>query len=239
MNEKIRINEVAKMLGVSAQTLRNWDKSGKLQAERSSGKQRYYFLEDLKRFALDIQALGLAWAISSMPPELPSEHYCERSDRFTSRVARMGTELQTNHLSLELASLITLVASEIGDNSFAHNVGNWPDVPGIFFGYNEDKRVIVLADRGLGVRATLLRVRPDIKDDMEALKVAFTERISGRAPEQRGNGLKFVRNVAVENPVGVYLQSGTAFANIAKTKGSLEINLADRNIRGVIAKIVY
>jgi len=31
--------------------------------------------------------------------------------------------------------------------------------------------------------------------DMEAVETAFTKRISGRLSEQRGNGLKFVRNV--------------------------------------------
>ena len=45
----------------------------------------------------------------------------------------------------KLYSLITLVTGEIGDNSFAHNIGKWPDTAGIFFGYDLEKRVIVLS----------------------------------------------------------------------------------------------
>ena len=96
-----------------------------------------------------------------------------------------------------------------------------------------------MADRGLGIRATLLRVRPDLKDDINALMVAFTERVSGRAPEQRGNGLKFVHNVAIKYPLGVFLQSGTAIAEIAKEGGRFKVMLAERNMRGTLAKIIY
>src|SRR3989338_4382656 len=92
--KKVRIGEAARILNVSVQTLRNWEKSGKLLAERSKGKQRYYSLQNLHKLTLNLQMLGLAWAKSSSPPELPSEYYCERSDRFTSRVAKMGAELQ-------------------------------------------------------------------------------------------------------------------------------------------------
>src|SRR3989344_9338816 len=152
---KVRISEAARILGVSVPTLRNWEKSGKLLAERSAGNQRYYHLAELKKFAVDIEALGLVWATSAIPPELPSDYYCELPDRFTSRVTKMGMELQRDgRFSQALDSLITLVASEIGDNSFAHNVGNWPDTPGIFYAYDLRKRVIVIADRGRGVKAT-------------------------------------------------------------------------------------
>lgn len=130
-------------------------------------------------------------------------------------------------------------AGEIGNNSFDHNLGNWPDVPGIFFAYDLNKRVIILADRGVGIKSTLLRVRPDLKDDVEALTVAMTEIVSGRSPEQRGNGLKFVRNVASDNPIGISLQSGTALVTIEKENSKLNITLADRFVRGVLAKVEY
>lgn len=42
-----RIGEAAKYLGVSIWTLRRWDKSGKLKAVVSPGKQRRYKKEDL------------------------------------------------------------------------------------------------------------------------------------------------------------------------------------------------
>lgn len=241
MDKKVRITEAAKMLGVSAQTLRNWEKSGKLRAERSSGQQRYYSMEALKRFAVDIEALGLVWAMSAIPPELSSEQYCERPDRFTSRVAKMGAALQSDqHFSEELASLLTLIAGEIGDNSFAHNIGNWPDTPGIFYAYDLKKRVIVIADRGRGVRTTLKQVRPSLATDVEALTVAFTEVVSGRNPEKRGNGLKVVRNVIESKEIGLLFRSGIGVVNIpVKKPNTLRIGMADVNVRGTYSVILF
>ena len=76
IQKKIRIGEAAQILGVNIQTLRNWEKSGKLQAERSPGGQRYYVLHDIEQFKIDIKSLGWAWAISAQAPTLAPEHYC-------------------------------------------------------------------------------------------------------------------------------------------------------------------
>ena len=46
------------------------------------------------------------------------------------------------------------VAGEIGNNSFDHNLGNWADMIGIFFYYDEKTHTIILADRGQGVLVT-------------------------------------------------------------------------------------
>ncbi|OGL71954.1 hypothetical protein A3B32_02425 [Candidatus Uhrbacteria bacterium RIFCSPLOWO2_01_FULL_53_9] len=239
-DKKIRIGEAAKILGVSVQTLRNWEKSGKLHAERSSGQQRYYSLTRLKLFVLDIQKLGHAWAVSAFPPDLPREFYCERPDRFTSRVAGMGFELQqSGRLSEDLVSLVTLVAGEVGDNSFAHNVGNWLDIPGVFYAYNVGKRLIVLADRGRGVKTTLQQARPRISSDVEALTTAFTEIISGRSPEKRGNGLKVVRKIMESNQIGLLFQSGVGMVIIPKKPGTMRVKMSDEFIRGTFAVISF
>ncbi len=228
------------MLGVSAQTLRNWEKSGKFSAERSGGKQRFYALKDLNNFILDLKMLGLAWATSAIPPELPSEYYCERSDRFTSRVAKMGVELQkSGEVSEDIVSLVTLVAGEIGDNSFAHNVGNWSEMPGVFYAYNITKRVIVLADRGRGVKTTLQQVRPNLTTDVAALNVAFTEIVSGRSPEKRGNGLKVVRNIAESKEIGLLFRSGIGLVTIPLHPGRMEIKMTDGNVPGTYAIIQF
>ncbi|MEX0877270.1 MAG: helix-turn-helix domain-containing protein [Candidatus Spechtbacterales bacterium] len=238
-NNNLTIGEAADFLGVSIDTLRRWDKSGKLKAQKSVGGHRYYPKEQLERFVADIFAVARIWAESSTSSEIPDEQYCQTYDIFTGRLGRMASALEQNSDIEDIIPLIIAVVGEIGNNSFDHNFGNWPDVPGIFFDYNMDKRIIVLADRGQGIRATLLRVRPEIKNDIEALTIAFTERVSGRSPEQRGNGLKFVREVATENPMGVALQSGTAVAEIAKNNGQLKINLAQRNLVGTLTKIEY
>ena len=43
----INIEETAEMLGVTKDTLRNWDKSGKLISLRTEGNHRRYLLEDI------------------------------------------------------------------------------------------------------------------------------------------------------------------------------------------------
>ncbi len=239
-NKKIRIGEVAKILNVSVQTLRNWEKAGKLQPQRSLGGQRYYLLEDVKHFAVNLQKLSWAWVASAQAPEISSEYYCQRHDRFTSRLEKMGIILaKTNTVREDTASLLTAIAGEIGDNSFMHNVGNWPDIPGIFFAYDVNKRVIALADRGQGIRKTLLRVRPTIETDIEALRIAFTEIISGREPEKRGNGLKVVRSIVESNPIGLLFRSGVAIAESSKQVSPLKTKDAPDNIRGTYAVITF
>jgi len=242
MNEKsMRIGTVAKMLGVTVQTLRNWDKAGKLRSMRSAGGQRFYDPALVRRFQLDLVTLGLAWATSEQAPDIPSQYYCERQDRFTSRLEKMSVELLRvlGSDARDHVALITLVAGEIGDNSFAHNIGNWPDTTGIFYGYDIDKRYIVMADRGRGVRATLGRVRPGIVSDIDALNVAFTEVVSGRDPEKRGNGLKVVRNVAQSKNIGLTFRSGIGIVNIPKILGDMQITMTDRNVRGVYVVINF
>ena len=153
----------------------------------------------------------------------------------------MGSDLQNDpSISPELASLIPLIAGEIGDNSFAHNVGNWPDVPGIFYSYDLRKRIIVLADRGRGVKTTLQQVRPSIATDTEALIVAFNEVISGRNPEKRGNGLKVVRNVIESKEIGLLFRSGIANASVRlKKPDKIITKIAKENIRGTYSVIMF
>ncbi len=239
-NTKIRLSEAAKLLGVSGPTLRNWEKSGKLVPGRTPGGQRSYELEEIKRFALDLENLGFAWTTSAVAPELPNQYFCERPDRFTSRVAKMGTELQrVGHVVEDIASLLTLVAGEIGDNSFAHNVGNWPDVQGVFFAYDLSKRLIVLADRGRGVKATLRHIRPNLETDVEALQVAFTEIVSGRNPEKRGNGLKVVRRVVEFTQIGLHFRSGLGQVDIPTGPGKMRIKMSESNVPGSYAVILF
>lgn len=237
---RLAIGKAAKYLEVSVDTLRRWDASGKFRAQRSAGGHRYYRMEDLKRFLRDLPTLGWAWATSAQPPELSPEYYSERQDRFTSRLEKMSTLLlHANAVPEDIVSLLTAVAGEIGDNSFAHNIGRWPDVMGVFFAYDIEKRLIVLADRGQGVRATLRNVRPNLESDADALRVAFTEIVSGRGPEKRGNGLKVVRSIAESGPIGLQFRSGLGVVRIPKPPGPAEIGTTAENVRGAYAVITF
>jgi hypothetical protein len=57
----------------------------------------------------------------------------------------------------------------------------------------------------------LSAVHKNIADEQHALELAFHQKISGRFPEQRGNGLKFVRQVVNgDKDRGIWCRSGTA-----------------------------
>lgn len=97
----------------------------------------------------------------------------------------------------------------------------------------------MLADRGLGILATLKKTLPNLSDHSEALKVAFTKTVSGRAPENRGNGLKFVKNVIIKNPIKLYFQTGDAFLNLSEQQKEIEVNKSNEPIRGCLAILDY
>ena len=55
-NKYINIKEAAEMLGVSKLTLRNWDKSGKLEARRHPiNNYRVYLKEDIDKLISEIK----------------------------------------------------------------------------------------------------------------------------------------------------------------------------------------
>ena len=122
---------------------------------------------------------------------------------------------------------------------FAHNLGNWPDTSGYFFGYDLQKQVIVLADRGLGILETLRRVRPNLPSHVAAVEVAFTEFISGRAPEKRGNGLKLVREVVSTQPIDLFFTTGDAEVRMQDSKKDFHVARGEGGIRGCLAKIEF
>lgn len=234
----LTIREAAEFLGVSIDTLRRWDKSGKLVAFRKEGgTHRYYKKQDLEMFSNDLLKLAHAWAVSG--GNIPSEFYCSNSAVFQARLFRMQDEIAASKKAEDILPLIVAIAGEIGNNSYDHNLGNWPDVPGVFFGYDINKGVIVLADRGLGLLGTLKRVRPLLASHAEALRVAFTEVVSGRAPESRGNGLKFVRRVISENPIDLFFQSGDAEVELKRNSSDFVVRKSEKDIQGCLAVIEF
>lgn len=242
----IPISKAAKILGVSIETLRRWDNSGKFSSIRKPGGHRYYNLQDVNDYLTksrisksDLFILASHWASAKNAFEPNRLFYCANSSVFLSRITKLQNELAEAAELKNLFPLIIAVGGEIGDNSFAHNIGNWQDIPGIFFGYDINKKEIVLADRGQGVFTTLKRVKPELKDDIDALRVAFTEIISGRAPEERGNGLKFVRSVIMNNDINLYFKSGNAELKIGKGEADLKIQKSNGYLRGCLALIKF
>lgn len=234
----LTITEAAAFLGVSVDTLRRWDKSGKLFAVRKEGgTHRFYTQRSLELVKSDIFALASEWAFSGVP--VSSDWLCSNSGVFQARLTRMQDEIMRSEKIKDFFSLVVAVAGEIGNNSFDHNLGNWPDISGIFFGYDVNKGEVILADRGLGVLHTLQRVRPDLKNHQAALHVAFTEVVSGRAPEERGNGLKFVRSVVGQHPIGLFFQTGDAELRMKGNTTELHMTKGPIMIRGCLVRITF
>ncbi|NCU42040.1 MAG: hypothetical protein EOM19_04985 [Candidatus Moranbacteria bacterium] len=174
----------------------------------------------------------------STPKKISSDWYCETRDVFQSRLERMTTEIIRLGVSEERVYLFSAIAGEIGNNSFDHNAGNWKDLPGVVFAYErntEGKFCLCISDRGRGILETLRRVDKSLSFDRDALEVAFTKKISGRAPENRGNGLKFVKSVVEEMHISLDFFSGNAWLFLSDT--TMRIEERKERVFGCIALI--
>lgn len=238
-NSLISIGEAAKQLGTSIDTLRRWDKANRLPPVRSGPLgHRFYRQEDIDLFLRNESSLAKQWAMAPVGAPPSNDAYCQTRDVFQARLERLQHQLQGS-VPDSAVSLLSAVTGEIGNNSFDHNLGNWPDITGIYFSYDIRNRNIVLADRGQGILTTLKRVKPELANASEALKIAFTETLSGRFPEARGNGLKFVRSVIIKNPFTLKFQTGDASLFLKEYDSDLMISQVRENIRGCFAIIGF
>lgn len=177
------------------------------------------------------------WAVSGDAKFARPEWFCGTRDVFQGRADRLVNDLRKTVSNENLAYLLTAAVGEIGNNSFDHNLGQWRDAPGAYFNPNLKTREIILADRGQGILATIKRVKPEIQTDADALRAAFTEIISGRLPERRGNGLKFVKKIIEENNLHLFFYTGGARA--AVTGAGMEIKNSGIEIPGTLAYIQF
>jgi len=237
-NRLIPIGEAAKMLGISIDTLRRWDKKGVFPAIKSPSGHRYYSRVKIELHSSELYTIAKNWmtAKNNKPP-VP-DFYCESQPRFQSRLMKMQTLLEQSETALPWFSLIILAIGEMGNNSFDHNIGNWPNIPGIFYAFDLKNGQVVLADRGRGVLTTLRNARPELASDVEALRVAFTEYISGRTPEKRGNGLKSVRAVVETAPISIVFRSGNALATLRHGE-EMRIEKTEEDISGCLIELRY
>jgi len=149
-------------------------------------------------------------------------------DIFRARLDRVYKELTRPPRSEAEGALLTAIAGEIGNNCFDHNLGQWRDEMGCWFIWGIDGATawIILADRGQGVLSSLGRVDPSIRTDQQALDAAFSRIISGRSPEKRGNGLKFVKRIVNGNSKrGLFFSSGKGRIVLGSLGPSAEANV--------------
>src|SRR3989338_5063337 len=142
---------------------------------------------------------ALRWFTSKKAEKTPS--VCETRDLFSARLSHF-IPLQKTGLPKEDLPLVISTSGEIGNNSFDHNMGQWKDVPGCWFEIQTTRHRlwVLIADRGQGIYRSISRVVLDIPDEGSAVKMVFEKQISGRAPEKRGNGLKYVKSIITDDP---------------------------------------
>ena len=157
------------------------------------------------------------------------DFFCSSRDVFQARIDSYALQ--------EGRYLESAIIGEIGNNTFDHN---WDfaegHARGTYLNLYEYKNTVILADFGRGIRNSLEKVY-NAKDDTDAVKIAFTEQISGRAPEQRGNGLKFVLENVKKKNWSLYFQSGTGCCII--TNENVIFKSANTDIIGCLGILVF
>jgi len=131
-----------------------------------------------------------AWYTKGRINESVGQNFCQTRADFNARLVSYGTVLAKS-LSSDYLYLVQASIGELGNNCFDHNLGHWQDDPGCLFIRGD--RFCLVADRGRGVKASLGAVYQFSPGETSYLEVAFTKVVTGRAPEKRGNGLKFAR----------------------------------------------
>lgn len=217
--------------------LRNLQKKKIVYKVGKPPKVRYYTYANTMKNQSKIIHDALNWATSGDSQFASADILCLTRDVFQARTDRLVNDLKKSINNENLAYLLVATAGEIGNNSFDHNLGHWQDIPGVYFRLDAIAHEIILADRGQGIYATIKRVKPGVRDEAEALYVAFTEIISGRAPEKRGNGLKFVKKIIEEKHLHLELYTGTTKAEI--TGSGMAIKQSGQRIPGTLAYIQF
>src|SRR3989338_60426 len=107
--ELFTISQAAEYLGVSLNTLRRWDESGRLVAiKKDGGTHRYYREKDLELFSSDLIKFATEWIQDGI--EFPQRFYCPTSSIFNARLTKMEYELIQKPGYEKLYSLIVLIA---------------------------------------------------------------------------------------------------------------------------------
>src|SRR3989338_1028900 len=96
---------------------------------------------------------ALAWASATRKPSAISDEYaCPTRDVFRARLDSLMIRFGRGGVPGDTLALTEAVLSEIGNNAFDHNVGNWRDIPGVFFAADvSSPALFVIADRGQGI----------------------------------------------------------------------------------------
>jgi len=227
-----RPRDIAKHFRMSTQAIHRHLKtlvSEGLLEQKSKPPTTYYTPADTPIFSLAAKWMR----ISKVNSTKFKDFVCETRDVFTARLSRFKNFVAEGLPERDLP-LIVAVSGEVGNNCYDHNLGKWRDQPGCWFEVQitRHRLWVLIGDRGQGVLSSLKQVDPRIRTDRDALRIAFEKRISARAPERRGNGLKFVRNtIETHKQAGVACASGNGQIQYGKL-GEDCLKIIAKNFRG-------
>ena len=98
----LTIGQASKMIGVSIQTLRRWDESGRLNSVRKKkAGHRYYRRSDIEDYTRsnlkDPLKLAKNWVFDNFKKEPHSDFYCKNISIFQARSTRMKDDIIRMH----------------------------------------------------------------------------------------------------------------------------------------------
>ncbi|MGZ3805245.1 MAG: hypothetical protein ACXVCE_12495 [Bacteriovorax sp.] len=180
----------------------------------------------------------LKWYLTGKVTPFIDSNFCKNRAEFNGRLSSYEAILK-NSFSEDCLFLITSSLGEIGNNCFDHNLGFWQSDPGCLF--IRDHKFSIICDRGRGIKQSLSVVYDLKKEDKDYISIAFQKVITGRAPEKRGNGLKFVRKNILNCGLGLTCKSGDELFHLGKEYDifSRDIEMQKNTNTGVFTYIYW
>ncbi len=162
--------------------------------------------------------------------------YCETRDQSQARIAKWVKLFVSFGENLNNSIILGSIIGEITNNSFDHNLGRWTDSSGCVVGIHLENNIIKIniADRGQGIVSTLRHQFSELTENSEILNNAFTKRVSGRAHEKRGNGLKYVNQHITNSNNYLY-----CFSNSEKFQIGHSINIKFDHLENLKNSFTY
>src|SRR3989344_5323579 len=141
-------------------------------------------------------------------PNVHEIMHCSFRDEFAARLeSKIRLIFKAFGLNDNDEQKATALVGELGNNVFDHNAGSWPtNVVGAIIiaqNYPNLKCVeVVVADTGIGFLNSLKVAKPDLKNDIEAIKLGLAG-VTGRVGEKRGNGLRTIQDWTINQFRGI------------------------------------
>ena len=188
---------------------------------------------EIKRFN-EIQE----WYLAGTSTQFIEDNFCRTRSDFNGRLASYESILKKN-FSEDCLFLLSSSLGEIGNNCFDHNLGFWQGDAGCLF--IRENNFTLICDRGRGIKQSLSSVYSLTKEDKDYISIAFTKVITGRAPEKRGNGLKFVKKNILNCGLGLFCRSEDESFHLGKPLDGYaeQLKTSIRNNNGVLTYIYW